>query len=930
MESAEVLPWQDPLLMKTFLHRVIEHIAQDPLSWQKQVMILPSRRAITFFHRALAENISGPILPPLCLTWEDMLKREQGIALVDPLRARLELYEVYRTLIKEPEPFELFDSWASAILKDFNTLDTYLIDAKHLYTDLRNLKELDEWSYLDMQEGAEQQSFNHFWMSLGPLYEGFHAALAEKGLATSARALRTLVHAKKETLKGMERIHLLGFNALSHAEVGLLDQWHDEGRLKVYWDSASFYQDDIDNPAGLFIRRWSMKKWDQQMLGSWSKEKKQKIQYSAQPHAIAQCRLAGSILEEWKDEEEQIALVLADEAMLPVMLESLPEELSAINVTMGLPIKGHVLHRFLEQYVLILLDAKRNKELYETRQIHVKSLLRWLDSGVDAGFLAPQLMRGIERKMIDSRAIFLSEKECEALLPEQAIKALKTLDSELDLLDRAVEMLLSLNLEKSLDQGIRETMVDILWALKESVDEFPFIHDLKQLWKCLRSSLAQEKISFIGEPLKGVQMMGLLETRALDFKKVILLGVNEGTLPRSRRFDTFIPTEIRSYYKLPTQKEEDAVFAYYFYRLIQFPEEVLISFSSEKNETGGGEMSRYLRQLILEAPRKHGWNAEISPLITATKATLVKPPEVVVPNSPELKKAIKRFYQKGISVSRLNDFNKCPLDFYFKKLLGLKELVSLDEEVGASELGTLVHEVLEKLYEPHVGMGSLCDVHINQMKKIYPEVLLGQIQEMGLEHLMAMGESALMKEMAHRMLDNFFEAELERVKKGQLEIIGLEQDYVYELPMVLAEEEITFRFTAKVDRAERDAEGLMIIDYKSGKVKREELTISDIDADIIFDPKKSKALQLLFYTWLFWRSEGEIARSGIISMVGKEVDPAQLRLRKGDKLKEEDLIRFEEILLERLVGIYNLEQFKHDQENGMYCDYCPVKAEKSY
>ena len=915
--------------MKTFLEQVVDELMSNGIPLDKQALVLPSRRAITFFHRALAQRMEVPVMPPVCLTLEDLLKKELGIALVDPLTARLVLYQVYQEITPNPEPFELFDSWSSAILKDFNTVDTYLIDAKNLYRDLKSLKEINEWSYLEDELGDEQISFNSFWVKLGELYEKYHQTLLARGLSTSGKALRELAQSKKKLLVDFKRINYAGFNALSPAESALLDNIYEEDRLAIYWDAAEFYVADTDNPAGMFIRRWKRKPWPQKTLGSWDSELQIKVRYSAHPHAIGQCRHAGQVLKEYTGTKEQTALVLADETLLQAMLESLPAGLEAINVTMGMGIQGHVMHQFVEQYVLLLLNAQRNKQVYGTWQIHGKGFLRWAETAVDAGLIEASVLRKMEFQIIQKRWVFLGFSELESMLPEKVVNYLTELNEDVDLIKRLLEMLNSLETSEGVDLGVRDGIRDILLSLTDIISEFPFVHDIQQLWKCLRTSLNQEKVSFLGEPLEGVQLMGLLETRALDFKQVILIGANEGTLPKSKKFDTFLPSDIRRHYQLPTQTEEDAVFAYYFYRLIQHPKEAVITYCSEKDETGGGEMSRYLRQLIMGAPQRIGWRAEMYEEFIPTATLKVQRPELIVQRTPELTMAIEEFFKKGVSVSRLNDYLRCPLDFYFKKLLGLQEKEELEEEVGSNELGDIVHQVLENLYGPHVGKGSLSPEHVAALKQAAKAELVKVIKEKGLEQIMLSGESALVAAMALRMLFNFFDRENYRAKAGHLEVKALEHDVETLVEISPEGKVITVKCTAKIDREEISEGSLMIIDYKTGIVDGSKLKFKELTAEEIFHPDKSKALQLLYYTWIYWKSLKVVAQAGIISMVGAEVRPQVLEIEQRELL-ESDLKVFEELLKEKLSELYLLERFTHNEEQGYYCEYCPVKAEKAY
>ena len=917
---------------KTFLEQVVDDVLATGVPLDKMAIILPSRRSITFFYRAMSERMKEPILPPKCLTLDDLIRTILPRSPIDPLTARLELYEAYVEVYPEPEPFEYFDAWSSAILKDFNTIDTYLIEASALYRDLRNLKEVDEeWSFMQEEWGSHQSDYNTFWKGLAPLYEQFHKRLEVTGRMALGHALKEVVQRKEQSiLAEMSLIWMVGFNALSPAEIALLDLLHGSGRLRVLWDAAPFYLEDQDNTAGLFIRKWLHRPWHQKVFGPSDEKEVTNITYSAHPHGLAQCKFAGERVLELAQEEEQVAIVLADESLLPAMLQSIPEAIRAVNVTMGLSIQGQKAFQLTEFYMSMMMDAKRNAGLTERWTVHAHSVMRWMESAQETGLLDEEEVERIRKRLIAERWIRLDRIQLDELFPPNISELFYAMADEVEILGRLNRLLGQVKTINALDQGIKESMMDVLLTLEEKVRSYPFIHQLDLLWKFLRSAWLQEKTSFIGEPLEGVQIMGLLETRALDFKKVILVGANEGALPKARRFDTFIPALIRSHYGLPTQKEEDAVFAYYFYRLLQYPSHIHITYGSEKNDNGGGEMSRYLKQLVYGAPQAFGWKTELRAMNTPDHSSPSTLPELIVIRSPEISKAILNFFSSGVSVSRLNEFIRCPLDFYFKKILGLKEKETLEAEVASSELGNLVHNVLEDLFRERIGKGNLVKEDIRSMSKSYGERLTREIKAQGLEVMMQSGESALTKAMAFKMLGNFFERELQRIERDQIEVLGVEEEEEFTLDVEVGDVMVTVRFTAKIDRKDRVGNQVWILDYKTGKVDSRSLKLKSLDPEDLFDPDQSKSLQLLYYTWIFWRAKGIMAKAGIISMLGMETEPTTLSLEGRNVLEEVDLLTFEGRLKEKIIELYMTESFEHNEEHGLYCDYCPVPAERSY
>jgi RecB family exonuclease len=919
--------------MSTFLHRVIDSMLATDVPLEDQVLVLPSRRAITFFKSALTSYFDHPVFLPRLLTMDDLAREISGLGPLDQVSTALELYDSYCEVYNDAEPYEAFESWTGAILRDFNTIDTYLIDAAMVYKDLRLLKEINEWSFAAEELQGDQVAFNLFWQRLGALYARFNKRLSARGLSYSGAILRRASEevVKKKVFPSFNRITFAGFNAISPAEVALFDQFHAEDRLYVLWDDAPFYRDNPIDPAGLFLRRWAAKDWSQ-TFGS-NPQEAIELHLAAHPNAISQVTWAGSMLATTSTPFDRIALVLGDEKLLTPLLDRFPKELEHVNITIGISFSETTVFKFIAAFFRMHIAAERVIASGGEWALHYDELRKWTEMATHFGLLQKSFGALLESKIHEERIIFFTAKALDELLAEgqQAHFGLLPL-TKADLLAAAVRQLKELKNKDKLITGVAQRMTELFYEVEQIIDQYAFIHRVDSLWKCIKGGLSRERISFVGEPLQGLQVMGLLETRALDFDEVILLGANEGALPKAQRFDSFLPYDLRRYYGLPAQQEEDAVFAYYFYRLFQGAKRLHIAYTSERDELGGGEQSRYLAQLAGGLPQKAGLKVNIQESTYSPLSREVPLPWVEVQKTAAVKQSILEWYTgRGVSFSRLSEYSRCPLDFYYRTVLGMGEQKEVEEELGSSDLGDIVHRVLELAYTPLKGKGILKQGDIRNLGKNYPILLQQVIADKGMEAMTTSGESALVMAVAKHMLKNFFLREEQRIEKEQVQVQALEEDWKMTRDLRIADEMYSIKFIAKIDRIERGEDAEVLIDFKTGRVKTEDVVMKEMTAESLFDAKKSKALQLIYYVWFYWRyTEGKLAKAGIISMVGLEAETHTLLLEGAALPSPEQLLRFEEYLFEHLAEIAGDGVFVHDTEQGFFCNYCIEKAERSW
>ena len=423
---------------------------------------------------------------------------------------------------------------------------------------------------------------------------------------------------------------------------------------------------------------------------------------------------------------------------------------------------------------------------------------------------------------------------------------------------------------------------------------YKYFVDLKTLYKFFQQVIASESLSFQGEPLQGLQLMGMLETRVLDFENVIITSVNEGVLPGNTQPLSFIPFDVKVDFKLPTYKEKDAIFSYHFFRLLQRAKNVTLIYNTESDTFGGGEKSRFVTQL--ELLKKGITHKIVSPKIITEKALLKE-----IPKNEETTKQLKELAKKGISPSALTNYLYNPIAFYKQKVLRIKEFDVVEEEVAFNTLGTVVHDTLEELYIPFINKFIVFE-DVKAMQPKVKDIIVKFFKKHFKNGDITTGKNRLIFEVAVRFVENFLKQELNLLKnkKNKLKIIGTEKDY----SAVIKVEgiDVPIKIHGQVDRVDELNGITRIIDYKTGMVTESELKISDFDA--VRDYKYSKAIQVLLYAYMYTQTEKVTTpiQAGIYSF--KNLNNGFLKLNFSEKRGGKD----HEVTTERIAAF--MEQAK--------------------
>ena len=835
--------------MNSFLKAVLEQIYYEQKSFNSLVFVLPSKRAGVFLKKHIAEYIDKPIFSPKIYSIEELITEISGLESAPKLDLLLTLYETFQPhLDKEENSFESFITWGSILLNDFNEIDRNLVNAESLFTYLTANQRLKSWG-VELKDTPLLSKNLKFWNGLYPVYLNFKDNLKKKGVGYSGLLYsQALKNVNEYILKNTtNNFYFLGFNALNKIEEEVFNEFINHANSEIWWDLDPYFLKDDIHEAGYFIRHY-LKKWPQSKTLSTTHSnflKEKSISITGVPKSISQAKFSGNIIKSLtqKKGEQNIALVLSDEALLPSILNSLPENIDKINITMGLPLNKTSLYEFFDS--LFDLHIKKSKTGW-----FYKDVIKVLSNPYCVGLLGEQndtvnseLISSIKEKNI----LFIGEEfitQNSALLtgPLQPIFQ-SDLSSPKDFLRQCISLSLALKeqLRDSSSDKIHQlyAFFQLFNQLESILASKSYIKSLKTFKYLFGELVRLEKIDFKGEPLGGLQIMGVLESRNLDFENVILTSVNEGILPSGKNQNSFIPFDIRIEFDLPTYKEKDAIYAYHFYRLIQRPSNVHIIYNTEPDVLLGNEKSRFISQLLSDESIKSNVTHQIAaPKIQLSKTT---PREIIKTTS--LLTRLDDLSAQGFSPSSLSVYIKDPFTFYKRYILNIKDVDEVEESIAHNTFGTIIHDTLEELYTPLIGQ-NLTAINLNPLKNKVAQIARRHFEEFFFSKDLETGPNLIAFHVVEKYLSSFIEYDISRCQTNEIRLLGLEKSLKIQIS------DSSFRspvfLKGKLDRIELCNGALHILDYKTGATKPSDVELIEIDK-VLTNESKVKAFQLLCY-----------------------------------------------------------------------------------
>ncbi|NEN22923.1 hypothetical protein G3O08_05350 [Cryomorpha ignava] len=860
-------------------------------------VISPTRRASNRLKKELTAQLSTTTWLPEFLTINQWLERLSGLAPADNLELKFTCYNAYIEVMQaNAQGISEFFSWCDILIRDFNDIEGQLIDPKPFFKELTDYTEIEHFSFLTSPLTEKQERYRSFWNAIPKIHEKFNEALLKEGLAYTGLMLReAFKNISSPDFKSNQRLFVAGFNAFSHAETRLLKHFQDRGEAEVFYDTDGYYLDQPENHAGVFIRRNLKNKLGEAVSTKQPlSERAFDIELCEAAHRVDQAQVVAGLLAEANPEElRDTVLVLADESLLIPVLDKLPNSLKKPNITMGIGLTDSTFASWIESLYDVTIHKITNESESKLSMEKIQVFLnhpfsQFLNTGID--FEKLEKTGFVKSELLEVNPLFKAEKWVETVLGFWMCsrdKRNESLSQLLNILATIVEnpkspTIAILQSQKGISLLIRG--IKQLQNFKEQEHLSDNIH-LQLLMRILSGG----SIDLLGEPQDTLQIMGLLETRALAFKRVIICGVNEDTLPAKPSLDSFIPFEIRNHHHLPGKKEKEAVYAYNFYRLIQHAEHVKLVYHTDKGDFSGGEKSRYIHQIEYDLKRVNS-NLKIVHRHLDRIKTADYTSELVIEKTPEVIAKIREHLQTKLSISSINRYLDDPLDWYYNYILRLREPDT--GEINFATFGNIVHEVLENLYIPFKGKVLKTD-DLKQMKTM-SEALLEQItRKIVMGKNIDTGINKIHLETAKTLILNYLNSELKNIEKGQIiTCLATEELLNRTLKIRTESENIDVNFTGSADKIQRRDGVLEILDYKSGNVDPKDLKIKDFTVESM--TKVPKAVQLMTYNWM--ASEvypDQKINSRIISMPAPYKGDLEILF---DKSETEVLGNFEEFL----------------------------------
>ena len=929
--------------MKTFIQHVAQHIFQTyGHDTQDLCVVLPGRRAHVYLRNELAKLNQRTQWAPAMFSAEDFVFTMLQAKPADPLDQLFLLYESYREEVgTTAQAFDEFLSWGQVMLSDFNEIDLYLVDAELLFGYISQARAIAMWNPGDTALTPFQLDYLQFYNSLAGIYKRFNAKLAQRKELYQGMAYQTLaekvVHA--DFSSPWKHIVFAGFNALTPSEETILKTLEKSGKAVLLWDADSYYLNDKLQEAGTFLRQYLNDypeggfKWIENGIVNNPKQ----INIYGLSGAIGQVKTMGQLMQEMVAQNGAEALnnavvILNDENLLLPALQSIPPEVETFNVTMGLSLAGTQAGSFAD-IVMGLLESTNLKE----GLVPVHELIELLQHPYFVGYLknhnCTSLPASIERVLASGRifmplhtvqeALFADKQSAFAGLEPLLLPGATSPEAICARISMAIDLVKPF-VDKAMPLEFLYALAKAVAKLRTLVSKYQFGISAKSTRKIINRILAATTLPFYGEPLQGLQIMGMLETRTLDFDTVFLLSANDDVLPSSGRSASFIPFDIRieGEFKLPVFRHKTAIFAYHFYHLLHRSSTMNIFYNTDSGNLGGGEQSRFVTQLMQELP-----NASASTVINHQLISEHPYTEPYTPwefaKSPSIMALLHAKAKKGFAPSALNNYIQCPLLFYFKQVVGIADVQETGLEIDPARFGTFIHDALYTIYGGKTPVKPSPEFLKQQLEQV-PQFVEAAFKNTVEGVDVAVGNNRLMYDVAIRIVKDFLEWEAQQLAEGNsLELVALEAQFEAELMLQDVEGLDKVLIKGRFDRVDQFNGITRIIDYKTGRFTKRGPSKTQDWHDILTDATFDKVFQLLVYAWVYHqRNPQSRPQAGILSF--KELSEGFMTHTLLGEF-EEHILQTQELLGALMKELFDVEVPFRQTNNPKNCEYCDFK-----
>lgn len=872
--------------MKTFL----EYVAEDILKrygtdLTRVAVVFPNKRASLFLNQALAQQADQPVWSPTYITISELFRSRTSLTVVNPIKAVCMLQRIFVKITGRDEPLDHFFAWGQLLISDFDDVDKNMADAAQLFSNVRNLHELDSIDYLDEEKKqlimrffsnfsgdptVLKQRFLDLWCHLYDIYVSFRLHLREEGLAYEGMLYREVVEHDTGDYP-FDHYLFVGFNVLQKVEQRLFRHLKEEGKAEFYWDYDGYYMHQSMHEAGTYLRRWiapfpnRLNDNNPDIYDHLGHAKD--LTFISSPTENLQARYISTWLREhdrWRD-GKRTAIVMADENLLQTVIHCIPPEVEAINVTTGFPLQQTPVTSWVNHLFLLQTTGYSESE----KSFHMSHVRKVLQHPY-AQLMSPMAI-DLTRQLIESKRFFADQ---EMIAQDEGLQLLftqmDTYNDEFRHAENVIRWIKQVVEAVALAGGSRKgalfqesvfRMYTLLQQLEQLIVSGTLDCDLNMLRRLLSQLISVTSIPFHGEPARGVQVMGVLETRNLDFDHVLILSCNEGNMPKGVDDSSVIPHALRAAYELTTIDNKVAIYSYYFHRLIQRASDVTIMYNNSTEGGKAGEMSRFMLQLMVEWPypiRKLSLQAGQETI--QTEATAIVKDEKVMTQLGQLTK---------FSPTMLTKYLHCQLRFYYNYVANLYEMVEPNEdELDVRSFGLIFHRAAQLMYEQLLPQECITSDDIEKLLKqaatsqnpLLPLVAQATAEEYfhlpegTKKHPKLNGLQLLSQQVVVKYLKQLLRTD-QRV--APLRIIAHETDV--ERPITFTAQGIERQVMVggridRVDEVRLDTHGShwRVVDYKTGSKQAKELK----NLDEVFDRRKMSAahadyqLQVMLYSML--------------------------------------------------------------------------------
>ena len=931
--------------MKKFLESVAADLYSkfgDNLS--EIAVVFPNKRAKNFFNNYLYNEAEKTLWSPNYLTIRNLVENTAELSIADNFQLVSELYEVYAKHTKTTENFNDFYFWGELLIRDFDDIDKNMVDANQLFQNLQNLKKMQQtFDFLDeSQHNAMEQFFANFsaekqsdlkkkfvaiWDVLGNIYKEFRDKLQSQNLAYEGMLFRSMIEDKNlniNKLFGNKKYVFVGFNVLNACEKELFYLLKRHEKALFYWDYDEYYLQNKNHEAGFFMRenlRAFPNELSPENFNTFNNSNK-RIKLISSPTENAQARY----LHEWTQNlqnTQDAAVVLCNESLLLPILYSLPENINDVNITMGFPLSQTPVYNAIS--VLIDLQTKgfdkSKKEWVKSYVVKVLQNQYIQTFSPSINILKDKLLNN--NNYLCSSEIFCCDKIVELIF--------RQVENAADFINYLIEILKTISEKNSTDSQLYNEAIfrayTSLNRLLDLVSNKKLTLELKTIALLLKRLLSSISVPFAGEPTKGLQIMGILETRNLDFKNILIMSANENILPKSENEASFIPYNLRRAFGLTTFDKRNSIYAFYFYRFLQRAENITISYCSATKGLSKGEMSRFVLQLLVES------NFEIETFDVQSQIKLPVTHEIKIEKTHEIVEYLKNKYTNSdsrLSPRALNMFIDCSLKFYFTYIAKLN-LPSNNADSDNALFGKIFHKTAEIIYKK-----------INKFENSYitsydldtfidnGELLKNIVDEaMQIEANIANTSSYSTQQLIMRDVIADYTKKLLEFDKQNVPFIlckietNIVENFSFETPLG----NVAINLGGRVDRIDIKENVLRITDYKTGGTSKSIKSLEELFASS--KNRNSYAFQALLYSIIIAKQNPQSGVMPLILYINKKLNELEDVKITFEKEKLNDIRQIEHeffnCLNEVISNIFALDKPFAQTENTDVCTYCDFK-----